>query len=76
MDGWFGFTVEAIEPSALAADGVELGPSGRYRHARTHIQTALCAAGFRDLHIEQQILRKESGSDVCGWVVVARRGKH
>jgi predicted TPR repeat methyltransferase len=70
-DGWLGFSVEATGDTA--ADDVELGPSGRYRHARTHVEAALAAAGFVDARIDARDLRNEAGSPVRGWVVVARR---
>lgn len=73
-DGWFGFSVEALDAEAAAVDGIELGPSGRYRHTRAHLETALLAAGFGDLRIEPRDLRNESGAPVHGWVAVARRG--
>nr|WP_255692624.1 tetratricopeptide repeat protein [Luteimonas sp. XNQY3] len=72
--GWFGFSVEALEAGAATADGIELGPSGRYRHTRAHLETALLAAGFGDQRIAPRDLRNESGAPVHGWVAVARRG--
>lgn len=67
-NGWFGFTVEAWD-----GDGFDLGPSGRYRHGRDHVASALAAAGFADAAIEPAVLRSEAGSPVHGWVAVARR---
>lgn len=70
--GWLVFSVEALD-GAGSGNGVELGPSGRYRHARAHVEAALHAAGFRDLVVEAQELRKEVGAPVLGWVAMGRR---
>lgn len=66
--GWLGFSLEAMD-----GDGFELGPSGRYRHARGYVESALQAAGFAGIRITAESLRKEVGRPVAGWVVVARR---
>jgi len=66
--GIFVFTVEALD------DGHEpwrLQTSGRYAHARTHVETALRAAGFDDPACECAVLRQEAGQPVHGWVVSA-----
>lgn len=71
--GWLAFSVEAIVDGA-DADDVQLGPSGRYRHARGHVERALAAAGFADVRVDARELRKECGQPVRGWVALARRG--
>lgn len=71
--GWLAFTVEALEDDeSQARTGVELGPSGRYRHARGHILAALEAAGFGQAQIGMRDLRNENGAPVRGWVAAAR----
>jgi predicted TPR repeat methyltransferase len=66
--GWLGFTLEALEGDG---DRVELTSSGRYRHTREHVMHALQEAGFTDLRIDADVLRKECGQPVQGWVVRA-----
>ncbi len=66
--GWLGFSLEANE-----GEGIELSASGRYRHARRYVEDALRAAGFADLRIAADSLRKEAGQPVASWVVLARR---
>ena len=66
--GWLGFSLEANE-----AGGIELSASGRYRHAREYVEQALHAAGYVDVRIVADSLRKEAGQPVASWVVLARR---
>lgn len=68
--GWLGFTLEAMDEDA---DRVELTPSGRYRHTRRYVERVLAAAGFGDVRIVADALRREAGQAVAGWVVLARR---
>lgn len=71
--GWLAFSVEAIVDGPGDGSGVELGPSGRYRHARGHVERALAAAGFDAVRVQARELRKECGRPVHGWVAVGRR---
>jgi predicted TPR repeat methyltransferase len=66
--GWFGFSLEANQ-----GEGIELCASGRYRHARRYVEDALHAAGYVDVRIAADSLRKEAGQPVASWVVLARR---
>ncbi|MEO5829997.1 MAG: tetratricopeptide repeat protein [Rhodanobacter sp.] len=68
--GWVGFTLEA---SLGDESSFELTPSGRYRHPRVYVEQTLEAAGFGDVTIRLDRLRKESGRPVDGWVVLGRR---
>lgn len=68
--GWVAFTLEASDGDG---DGVELNPSGRYRHTRRHVQRVLADTGFIDATIASGSLRKEVGRAVAGWVVLARK---
>lgn len=70
--GWWVFTVEALDADDRAAH--RLLPSGRYAHARHHVQAALQAAGFESTRCEQDVLRQEAGQPVNGWLVSARAG--
>ena len=68
--GWLGFTLEALDEDA---DRAELTPSGRYRHTRRYVERVLAAAGFGDVRIAADTLRREAGQAVAGWVVLAQR---
>ncbi|WP_460877520.1 tetratricopeptide repeat protein [Rhodanobacter koreensis] len=68
--GWLAFTVEAM---AGDAGEIELTSSGRYRHSRGYVERMLQSAGFEDVRITADTLRKEFGQWVDGWVVLARR---
>ncbi|SEI41551.1 Predicted methyltransferase, contains TPR repeat [Frateuria terrea] len=68
--GWLGFTLEALDEEA---DRVELTPSGRYRHTRRYVERVVAAAGFDDVRITTDTLRREAGQAVAGWVVMAQR---
>lgn len=68
--GWFGFSLESGDDDANA---VELTPSGRYRHGRRYLERALREAGFADVRVATDSLRKEGGQPVASWVVLARR---
>jgi predicted TPR repeat methyltransferase len=61
------FTVEELVGAAHNR-GCSLGTSGRYRHAREHVQDALNAAGLR-AEIVSAELRLEAGEPVAGLVV-------
>ncbi|MHB1057631.1 MAG: tetratricopeptide repeat protein [Rhodanobacter sp.] len=68
--GWVAFTLEALDGDELR---FELSPSGRYRHAHGYVRQVLETAGFGDISMTSDTLRKEAGQMVDGWVVLARR---
>lgn len=68
--GMLAFTLEALDSDE---DLAELSPSGRYQHSQRHVQRGLREAGFADVMIVSESLRKEMGHAVAGWVVLARR---
>lgn len=70
-DGWLLFTVEALTEASDAP--FRLQANGRYVHARDYVETALAGAGFEEGTIASEVLRKECGEPVAGWVVVARK---
>ncbi|MFK2879374.1 tetratricopeptide repeat protein [Rhodanobacter hydrolyticus] len=70
-DGWLAFSLEVEEGDG---DQAVLSSSGRYRHTRGHALHALQRAGFGDIRISEDSLRKEFGQPVRSWVVLARRG--
>lgn len=69
--GRVAFSLEADESED---DRATLTASGRYRHSRSHVANALERAGFGDIRIAEDSLRKEFGQPVRSWVVLARRG--
>ncbi|GLQ91197.1 tetratricopeptide repeat protein [Dyella acidisoli] len=68
--GWLAFTLEAAEGGE---DRVDLTPSGRYQHTRGYVERVLASAGFAQVRVSSDTLRKESGQPVVGWVVLAQR---
>ncbi len=64
------FTVEA-QPEG--ADGFLLNHNGRYIHTRAYVEAELERAGFKILSLARETLRQESGVDVQGFVVLAKR---
>ncbi|MBD8871358.1 tetratricopeptide repeat protein [Rhodanobacter sp. DHB23] len=68
--GWLAFSLEAEEGDD---DRATLSSSGRYCHTRRHALHALGQAGFGDIRIAGDSLRKECGQPVRSWVVMARR---
>ena len=69
--GWVAFSLEMEEGEE---DRATLTASGRYRHSHCHVVHALEQAGFHDIRITEDSLRKEFGVPVRSWVVLARRG--
>jgi predicted TPR repeat methyltransferase len=66
-DGLFAFTIEA------GCDGpYELGPGQRFRHDPIAVRAWLAALGFRIVHDEPAVLRRERQMPVDGRVFVAR----
>lgn len=64
------FTVEHDE-SENCAQGYELGPQGRYRHAEGYVRQVLVDVGFSSIDIVHETLRKERGRSVSGLVISA-----
>ena len=70
--GWLAFTLEVLDGED---ERFELGSSGRYRHTRRYVERMLGAAGFADVAITAESLRKEIGVPVAGWAILARKGR-
>ena len=68
LGGWMGFTVErsTAEPWILT-------DSGRYAHGAGYIRTAAEAAGFKVVHLAEQVIRTEVGEPVVGLITVLQR---
>ena len=63
--GRFAFTVEAQE-----GDGFTVRPSGRFAHSLAYLRDLASKHGFVELIAKQVVLRKESATDIKGYVVV------
>ncbi|MFJ3045838.1 tetratricopeptide repeat protein [Herbaspirillum chlorophenolicum] len=72
-DGYFIFTVEAVEPQDTAPSGFCLHASGRYRHSRDYVRQHLKNSGMEVVHDSDQILREEIRQSVAGILFVAKR---
>ncbi len=68
--GWLVFSVEALEGEE---DRAEIQPSGRYAHSPGHLRSALAQAGLHLQALRGEVLRKEGGKPVDGWLVAAQR---
>ena len=68
-DGRLVFTVEAIIDAG--DETYRLQPHGRYAHARRYVDAVLGRAGFRVEGLDQEVLRREAGLAVQGWLVSA-----
>jgi predicted TPR repeat methyltransferase len=67
--GLFAFTVESH-----AGEGVMLGEGLRYSHGESFVRALIAAAGLTLDRLESASSRTESGAQVAGLVVVARKG--
>jgi predicted TPR repeat methyltransferase len=67
--GLLGFTVERRDEGDAP---YMLEPHGRYSHRPQYVESVLRAAGFNLVEERHAVLRKESGKDVAGLLVVAR----
>jgi len=64
------FTVEALIDTSAP---YRLSYNGRYQHARQYLQDVLAAAGFGIVDCVDEVLRKELGKPVNGYLVTATR---
>ncbi|GLQ99213.1 tetratricopeptide repeat protein [Dyella mobilis] len=69
--GWLAFSLELAEGED---ERVDLTPSGRYQHTRSYVERVMRASGFAQARIDSEVLRKEGGQPVVGWVVLAQCG--
>jgi len=67
--GILAFSVERLDDEM---DNYRLSPSGRYSHSQTYIEDCLNGHGLEPVEIISSDLRKESGNQVSGILVVAR----
>lgn len=73
--GYFLFTVEVMDETAIPAEDLQLHPSGRYRHSRRYVTQTLKDAGLTLVSIKDVVLREEIRQPVAGAVLIARH-KH
>ena len=68
--GMIAFSVEKLKDSTA---GYQLFPSGRYAHTLTYIESCLRAHGLELSETSESIIRKQSGHDVEGLLIVAKK---
>jgi predicted TPR repeat methyltransferase len=69
--GIIAFSVEKLEDNSA---GYRLSPSGRYAHARTYIEKCLKHHRLELLEANETVIRKQSGDEVKGLLIVAKKG--
>ncbi len=71
----------ALRPKGLIAFTLERGdaptfalhPTGRYSHGESYVRQGITDAALEIVALDADVLRREQGEPVEGWVVVARR---
>lgn len=67
-----GVLIASLEEAAEPIErGFRLGPSGRFEHSPEWVERELQATGF-DATLHRSVLRRESGREVSGLLIVAR----
>ena len=69
--GVIAFSVEKLEDVNTE---YQLFPSGRYAHSPTYVQNCLAYHGFETVELNESIIRKQSGDEVNGILLVAKKG--
>ena len=69
--GIIAFSVERLEDNSME---YRLFPSGRYAHSRTYIQDCLRRHGLQLIEETKADIRKQSGNQVKGLLIVAKNG--
>jgi len=69
--GILAFSVEKLEDNRT---GYRLFPSGRYAHSQTYIENCLRDHGMESVHATESTIRKQSGDEVKGLLIVAKKG--
>jgi predicted TPR repeat methyltransferase len=68
--GIIAFSVEKLEDHST---GYRLFPSGRYAHSLTYIENCLKHHGLEPVEETQSVIRKQSGDEVKGLLIVAKK---
>ncbi len=71
--GLLAFTVELGDDRTAGGDGYRLQECGRYTHDSAYVDRVLRDAGFTEIEMSIDTMRREGGTDVQGLVVTARR---
>jgi predicted TPR repeat methyltransferase len=69
--GMIAFSVEKLEDDSM---GYQLFPSGRYAHSRPYINNCLKHHGLKPVEETDSVIRKQSGNEVKGLLIVAQKG--
>ncbi|BBO78514.1 hypothetical protein DSCW_59310 [Desulfosarcina widdelii] len=69
--GMIAFSVEKLEDDSM---GYRLFPSGRYAHSQRYISNCLEHHGLTPLEGIDSVIRKQSGEEVKGLLIVAQKG--
>jgi predicted TPR repeat methyltransferase len=67
------FTVENADEELAGEVGYRLNPHGRYSHGEDYLRRSMSAAGLDVLSMTRAVLRMESGCQVIGLLVSARK---
>ena len=69
--GIIAFSVEKLEDDSME---YRLFTSGRYAHSQRYIRNCLKHHGLRPIEETGSVIRKQSGEEVKGWLIVAQKG--
>jgi predicted TPR repeat methyltransferase len=69
--GIIAFSVEKLEDNST---GYQLFPSGRYAHSHRYIRNCLKHHGLAPIEETDSVIRKQSGGEVKGLLIVAEKG--
>ena len=69
-DGILAFSVEKL---ADPGSGYRLFPSGRYAHSQAYVENCLKEHGMAIVRAAEATIRKQSGDEVAGVLVVAKK---
>lgn len=72
LGGIIAFSVEKLEDNST---DYRLLPSGRYAHAQTYIEKCLKRHGLEPIEANESVIRKQSGDEVKGLLIVAKKGE-
>jgi predicted TPR repeat methyltransferase len=70
--GIIAFSVEKLEDNST---GYRLFPSGRYAHTQTYVENCLKHHGLEPAAVTESVIRKQSGDEVKGLLIVAKKGE-
>jgi predicted TPR repeat methyltransferase len=65
------FTLECLDP-ALRSGPYHLETHGRYSHSEGYVRSTITGAGLTAVTVDTQVLRRERGKDVVGYLVLCK----